>query len=80
MTTEEILAAALKLDQKERAELAGRLIQSLDKEEENLSREEWEKLWAEEADRRIRELDDGKVKAIPAEKVFADAHRILSKT
>ena len=78
MTTKEILAAALKLDHKKRAKLASRLIESLNEEEERLSREEWEKLWAEEVDCRIRELREGRVKGIPAEKVFADARRIIS--
>ena len=72
------MAAALKLDHKKRAKLASRLIESLNQEEERLSREEWEKLWAEEVDSRIRELREGRVKGIPAEEVFADARRILS--
>lgn len=78
MTTEEIVAAALKLDRKERARLASRLIHSLDAEEANLSPEEWETLWAEEVDRRLEELRQGKVKAIPGEEVFARARAFLS--
>jgi putative addiction module component (TIGR02574 family) len=78
VTTEEIVAAALKLDRKERAQLAGRLIRSLDAEEANLSPEEWEMLWAEEVDRRLEELRQGKVKGIPGEEVFARARAFLS--
>jgi putative addiction module component (TIGR02574 family) len=33
---------------------------------------EIERLWAEEAERRIEQFDRGEVEAIPAEKVFAD--------
>lgn len=43
MTVEEIAAAALKLSHKERADLAGRPLSSLDEEEEKLSPEECEK-------------------------------------
>ena len=78
MTTKEIVAAALKLDRKERAHLASQLIHSLDAEEENLSPEEWERLWTEEIDRRMEELRQGKVKAIPGEEVFARARAYLS--
>jgi putative addiction module component (TIGR02574 family) len=78
VTTDEIVSAALKLDRKERAHLASQLIQSLDAEEEKLSPEEWETLWAQEIDRRMEELRQGKVKAIPGEEVFARGRAILS--
>ena len=48
MSTEELEAEALKLSPRERARLAERLLESL----ENLTDEENEKLWAEEAARR----------------------------
>jgi putative addiction module component (TIGR02574 family) len=78
VTTDEIVSAALKLDRKERAYLASQLIQSLDVEEEKLSPEEWERLWAQEIDRRMEELRQGKVNAVPGEEVFARARAILS--
>jgi putative addiction module component (TIGR02574 family) len=78
MTTDEIEAAALKLERGERAKLASRLIRSLDAEEANLSPEEWERIWAEEVDRRLEELRQGKVKGIPGEEVFARARAFLS--
>jgi hypothetical protein len=40
-------------------------------QEEKLSPEEWERLWAQEAERRLEELRQGKAKEIPAEEVFA---------
>ncbi len=72
MTTEEIVAAALKLEHKDRAELAGRLIRSLDEEEEKLSPEECEKLWLDESKRRLEELEQGKVKGTPGEEVMRE--------
>lgn len=78
MTAEEIAALALKLDHKSRASLAGRLLRSLDEEEANFSPEEWERAWAEEAERRLEELRTGKIKGIPGEEVFARARALLS--
>jgi len=69
MTDEEVVAAALKLPAKTRDELVSRLIESLEEVKEELSPEEWEKAWAEEAERRDREMDEGKVKGIPGEDV-----------
>ena len=43
------------------------------------SREEIDRLWAEEAERRIEELDSGKVEAIPGEQVFAEIRERLAK-
>lgn len=77
MTTDEIVAAALKLEHKDRAELAGRLIRSLDEEEEKLSPEDWEKLWLEESARRLTELEQGKVKGIPGEQVMRELRDLL---
>jgi putative addiction module component (TIGR02574 family) len=78
MTTEEIAAAALKLERGERAKLASRLIRSLDAEEAELSPEEWERVWAEEVDRRLEDLRQGRVKGVPGEEVFARARAFLS--
>ncbi len=56
----------LKLPTKERARLAARLIESLDHE----SDEECERAWFEEAERRDKEMRDGKVKGIAADVIF----------
>jgi len=48
MSIKEIEAAALKLVPKDRARLAGKLLESL----EDLSEEENDRLWAQEAERR----------------------------
>jgi hypothetical protein len=73
MSTEEILAAVLALDPKTRAEVAHQIIASLDE----LSDEENERLWAEESDRRVKELREGRAKEIPGKQVLADARSLL---
>jgi len=55
-----------KLDAESRAKIAGTLIRSLD----DLGSEEIERLWADEAERRVAEIESGKVKTIPAATVF----------
>lgn len=66
---EEIISAAMELDLKERAQLAGTLLLSLDEPSES----EVERLWLKEAERRLQQFREGKVKAIPAEEVFKRA-------
>jgi len=73
MTTDQVENEALKLKPEARAELAEKLLKSL----EDLSDEEIERLWAEEALRRDVELDSGTAMR-DAEDVFRDARaRIL---
>jgi putative addiction module component (TIGR02574 family) len=62
---EQLLTDALRLPPSERAELAERLFSSLD-----ISQDELDRLWAKEADSRIDAYEQGKLKAIPAQKVF----------
>ena len=69
MNVDELVAAALKLDPQGRAKLAGRLLDSL----EDLSPEENDRIWAEEAQRRADALDAGTLSSRPAEDVFRDA-------
>lgn len=59
---------ALSLPAEERLALVERLLESLNSPIDP----EIERLWAEEAERRIEQFDRGEVEAIPAEKVFAD--------
>jgi hypothetical protein len=73
MSIEELEAAALKLDPKDRARLAERLLDSL----EQLSAEENARLWAEEAQRRSDAMDVGSLPSRAAEDVFRDARRRL---
>ncbi|MEA2490767.1 MAG: hypothetical protein QOH21_2559 [Acidobacteriota bacterium] len=65
---EELYRAATELSENERAELAGLLIESLDgRTDDNV-----EAAWAEEVERRVREVDTGQVKTIPWEQVRAE--------
>ena len=69
MSIDEIEAAALQLEPKARARLANRLLESLDE----LSPEENERLWAEEAQRRAEAMNAGTLSSRSAEDVFRDA-------
>ena len=65
---QELLREASQLPENDRAELAGRLIQSL----EGPPDQDVEAAWADEIERRIREIDEGKVETIPWEQVRAE--------
>lgn len=62
MKASAIAKQALHLPVKERAKLAQRLLESLD----DLTEAEAEKLWVAEAERRAKELDEGKVQPVSA--------------
>ena len=70
MSIDEVEAAALKLEPRARARLAGRLLESLDE----LSPDENARLWAEEAQRRADALEAGSLSSRSAEDVLRDAH------
>ena len=74
MNDEQLEAEIMKLDLDARARLAEKLILSLDapSDEENL------RLWVAEAERRLRDLREGKAKEIPAEEVFRRARQAIS--
>lgn len=63
----DIAAEALELPLTARAELASQLLDSLDE----LSEEESDQLWAQEAERRIADYEAGNIEAVPADEVFA---------
>jgi len=65
-TYKEIMSAAMTLSPDEREMLAEQLIASLDAEDQ----ETIDRLWAEEAERRYKEIEDGVVKPIPGEEVM----------
>lgn len=64
---EEIASEALQMSVESRAALAKRLLDSLD----DLTAEEYERLWVEEAARRYQQLKAGTARSIPSEEVFA---------
>jgi putative addiction module component (TIGR02574 family) len=67
-TLHEIYSEATELSDRERAELAGMLLESLESELDPSI----EAAWADEVERRIRQVDSGEVKLIPWEQVRAD--------
>lgn len=74
MSLEELEAEIKKLDLKDRATLARWIVESLDE----LSEAEIEALWAEEAERRLDELEQKLVVDIPAEEVLRRARAAIS--
>ncbi|MCF6312219.1 MAG: addiction module protein [Verrucomicrobiales bacterium] len=63
---EEIEDAVLHLSQPERSQLATRLLESLDKDEDiEISPE-----WREELHRRVRDIDEGRTKLIDQDEVW----------
>jgi len=69
--TQALLQTALDLSPDERAELIDRLCQSFDAESE----EDIDRLWAQEAEERVRALDAGLIDTVPAEEVFEKLQR-----
>lgn len=74
MSTEELLAQALQLPRPERARVAEELLASLEETDEAVA-----EAWAEELDRRSRELDEGTVSPIPWERVRDDLRAELAE-
>ena len=64
---------ALKLPAEDRARLVRDLLDSLDE----LSAEELDRLWLEEASQRAAQIDAGEVELIPAEEVDRKARALL---
>ena len=69
----EVFRSALSLDARDRAALAESLLASL----EELSEEEADRLWADEALRRLEGYRAGRATAIPAEEVVKKAERLF---
>lgn len=73
MAIEKVLQEALALPAKERNELASALLRSIEPDDaEVLTEEEWEKAWAAELNRRMKEIDEGRAELIPHEQVFTE--------
>lgn len=65
---EDVLRAALTLTPEARAQLADKLLSSLDGE----NQKEIDAAWAEEAERRMKEIREGKVELIDGESVMEE--------
>jgi putative addiction module component (TIGR02574 family) len=70
---DEVLRNALTLDVQDRASLAERLLASLDE----LSDAEADRLWADEAERRLNEYRAGRARSVPADEVHRRAQKLL---
>ena len=65
MGTRELLEQALKLDPAERLELVDGVLHSLDRPDPMIDR-----IWLEEAERRLADYRTGKLRGVPAEDIF----------
>lgn len=74
MSLKELETEIKKLDLKDRATLAKWIVESLDE----LSQAEIEALWAEEAELRLDELEQGLVNEIPADEALRRARAAIS--
>jgi len=70
----ELFREASQLAERERAELAALLLESLEGEPD----EDVEAAWAEEIERRVRQIDSGEVETIPWEQVRAELYARLN--
>lgn len=73
-----IFSAALELSPEERAELASKLLESLD-EEPDLTPEQWKASWGAELTRRLETHEAGETELVPGDVVFAEAREKLKK-
>lgn len=68
--TDELMEMVESLPVEIKTKLIEKILESL-----NPTQKEIDKLWAEEAEKRVEEIKSGKVKTIPAEKVFEEVKR-----
>ena len=74
MKAEELEIEIMRLSPEARAALAEKIILSLEESSES----ENERLWVAEAERRLKEMRQGVVTEVPAEKVFRRAKAAIS--
>ena len=65
MKTDKLIDEAVSLPVEIRAQLVEKLLQSL-----NPARQDFDSLWAKEAEQRVRGIKTGQVKTVPGEEVF----------
>jgi hypothetical protein len=69
----DLIKSALKLGARERASMAARLLESLDE----LSADELQNLWLDEAQRRDAAVQAGELPSLPAQQVIARVKAVL---
>ncbi len=72
--TNELMSMVESLPIDIKTQLISRLLDSL-----NPSQKEIDELWAKEAEKRVAEVRNGKVRPVPGEKVFEEVRERLSK-
>ena len=75
LTVEQLAQQAMELPPAARADLAERLMESIDFS----SDKELQQLWSAEANRRLEELRSGRVQPIPGEDVIAEVRRVVGR-
>ena len=75
MTIDQITTEAMQLPVSSRAELAEKLVESLDFTEDDAT----QKAWAAEAIRRRDDVRSGRVQTIPGEQVMAEIRQMLGQ-
>ena len=75
LTVEQITAEAMQLPVTSRAELAEKLVESLDLTEDS----DLQRIWADEATQRLDDVRSGRVQTIPGEKVVAEIRQMLGQ-
>ncbi|MGI9167056.1 MAG: addiction module protein [Pyrinomonadaceae bacterium] len=73
-TYEEVVSAALSLSPEARAVLAEQLLASLE-----TSQEEVHAAWRVEIERRVKEIEEGRVRLIPGEQVMSELRAQLKR-
>ena len=72
--TDELMDEAISLPVELRAQLVDKLLKSL-----NPAQAEIDKLWALESEKRVADIETGKVQTIPGEKVFEKIRKRLNQ-
>ena len=75
LTIDQITTEAMQLSVSSRAELAEKLVRSLDFSEDD----DLQRIWATEAIRRRDDVRSGRVKTIPGEQVLAEVRQMLGR-
>jgi putative addiction module component (TIGR02574 family) len=74
LKTDELISEAIALPVELRARLVDELLKSL-----NPSQAKIDELWAAEAEKRVSEVESGKVQPIPGEQVFKELRKRLGR-
>jgi hypothetical protein len=76
---EAVLDQALKLPDEERSKLAASLLRSLEPEGDELSTDEWDRVWSAELEKRLREVREGTTELLDGDDVLAELRDISAR-